>query len=152
MIVLHKKDIEKYINMDERLSAALQMIADGVADTAPFGKTEDSENYYHNTQSYETKVFENTKYESHEYWIDIQYIRAGKERIDVLLDKEDANMYEHNKDNDCIFYAAKENAYASQVYLEPGMMAVFYPEDLHRPCICVDSPEAVEKVVFKVRV
>lgn len=152
MIVLHKKDCEKYIGMDARLDAAFQMIADGTADKAPFGKTEDSENLYHNTQSYETKSFENTKYEAHEYWIDVQYIRAGKERIDVLVSAEGTEEIQHNVEGDCIFFKAGEAAKANQVYLEAGMLAVFYPEDLHRPCICVEEPETVEKVVFKAHV
>ena len=37
MIVLHKKDIANYLDMDARLTAALQMIADGAfADLAAF--------------------------------------------------------------------------------------------------------------------
>lgn len=152
MIVLHKKDIAKYLEMDARLKEALQMIADGAVDHQEVGKVIDSENLYHNVQCYETKPFEKTRYESHELWIDIQYIKAGQERMDVLISGDGAEQTEHNKEKDCIFYQSNGSANANQLYLTAGMLAVFYPEDIHRPCICVDGPETVEKVVFKVRV
>ena len=152
MIVLHKQDIEKYLNMDVRLAEGLRMIMDGIADTQPLGRTDDSQQMYHNVQCYETKILEDTRYESHEKWIDIQYIRDGQERIDVLVTKDGVEIEEHNREADCIFYRGSGEIKGNQLYLTAGMLAVFYPEDLHRPCICVDEPETVEKVVVKVRV
>ena len=152
MIILHKQEIEKYLHLDARLTAGLQLIKDGIADQQPLGRTDDSEQMYHNVQCYETKQFEDTRYESHEKWIDIQYIRSGQERIDVLVSAAGAECTEHNKEADCLFYRTEDGLHGNQLNLKAGMLAVFYPEDLHRPCICVDGPEIVEKVVFKIRV
>ena len=33
-----------------------------------------------------------------------------------------------------------------------GCYAVFFPEDVHRPCCMMDTPEDVKKIVLKVRV
>lgn len=32
-----------------------------------------------------------------------------------------------------------------------GCYAVFFPEDVHRPCCMMDAPEDVKKIVLKVR-
>ena len=33
-----------------------------------------------------------------------------------------------------------------------GCYAIFFPEDVHRPCCMMDAPEDVKKIVLKVRV
>ena len=33
-----------------------------------------------------------------------------------------------------------------------GCFAVFYPQDGHMPCLCVDGPMKVKKVVVKVEI
>ena len=33
-----------------------------------------------------------------------------------------------------------------------SIYAVFFPEDVHRPCCMMDTPEDVKKIVLKVRV
>lgn len=152
MIVLQKKDIDNYLYMDTRLTEGLRMIMDGVVERQKTGRTDDSEQMYHNIQCYKTKPFEETRYESHEYWIDIQYIQAGQERIDVLNSEDGIERAEHNKETDCIFYRTENGVNGNQLYLKAGMLAVFYPEDIHRPCICIDGSETVEKVVFKIRI
>ena len=152
MIVLHKKDIANYLHRDASLTDGLRMIMDGIVDIQAIGRTDDSEQMYHNIQCYKTKSFADTRYESHEEWIDIQYIRFGQERIDVLVSADQAERTEHNEAADCIFYRTEDGVCGNQLYLKAGMLAVFYPEDLHRPCICVDGSETVEKVVFKIRV
>ena len=52
MIILHKREIEKYLHLDARLTEGLQLIKDGIADQQPLGRTDDSEQMYHNVQCY----------------------------------------------------------------------------------------------------
>lgn len=151
MLVFHKKDIQRYLGMDVRLDKALQMIADGVIDTETPGRKDDSDCLYHSVQYYETKLLENTCFEAHEQWIDIQYVRAGQERIDVLLSAEGLVEVECNKEADCKIFREEEAVPGNQICLKAGMLAVFYPEDIHKPCICIDKPNQVEKVVFKIK-
>lgn len=152
MIVLHKKDIPAYLGMDKRLDAALKMLAEGLVDTEAEGRTQDSDCMYHMVQSYDSRPFEACRFEAHEKRIDIQFIRSGAERMDVLVSLDGVEVEEDIPENDCIFYRETGTVHANQLYLKAGMLAVFYPEDLHKPGICVDTPAPVEKVVFKIDV
>jgi len=152
MIVLHKKDIEKYLEMDKRLKKALQMIVAGAVDHAPLGRTDEDENMYYNVQSYETKPFEATCYEAHEVWIDIQYIRKGREWIDVKVTEEGLSVKERNPEKDYILFECGADDCTNRICLEEDMLAVFYPEDIHRPCIGACGAQKVEKIVFKIKV
>jgi YhcH/YjgK/YiaL family protein len=53
---------------------------------------------------------------------------------------------EYNADKDIVFFSAE----TVQLVLETGMFAVFFPQDVHRPCMRIDRPEKVKKVVVKV--
>ena len=152
MLVLHKKDIANYLNMDARLTAALQMIADGAVENDPIGKTVDSDLMYHIVQCYDSKPFEQTKWESHEKYIDIQYIISGLERIDTAIVGDGFSVTNHNLEKDCLSYQTDETASISQLVLSGSTMAILYPEDLHRPQIAVGDPQEVRKIVFKIRV
>jgi len=77
---------------------------------------------------------------------------SGRERIDVLVSRQGLRETEANEEGDIWFYEAEEWIRGHRISLEAGMLAVFYPQDIHRPCICADQPQTVEKVVFKIRV
>lgn len=154
MLVFHKKDIPFYAKMDERLSEALQLIASGELDNEPVGKIVISERLHCLVQEYETKEYSDTKWESHEKYIDIQYVCQGRERMDVWTVSDTLELQEVDQEADCRFYKEKKGAEsekANQICCQDGMMAVFYPSDIHRPCICAGQPEWVKKRVFKIR-
>lgn len=152
MIVLDKKHISKYLGMDARLDAGLKMIAEGLVEKEADGKYIDSDRMYHSIETYQTKAHEVTRWEAHNRYIDIQYLRAGQERIDVLVSREGLKETERNEDADLYFYEEEDMVKGNQVCMKAGMLAVFYPDDVHRPGICLDHAETVEKIVFKIRV
>lgn len=99
-----------------------------------------------------TKPAAEAKAEIHKRNIDIQFLRTGRERIDVAADRggnpvaEDLLVV-----RDALFYASVKNE--SSLYMEPGNFAVLFPEDIHRPgCMAGDQPEDVLKVVVKIPV
>ena len=53
---------------------------------------------------------------------------------------------EYNTDKDIVFFSGE----TTPLILEPGMFAFFFPQDIHRPCMQLDGPEKVKKVVVKV--
>lgn len=94
------------------------------------------------------KPFEETKWESHKKYIDLQYVISGKEKIgEASFENEKVTMpynaakdvasYEINKGK---FYVADSNTF----YL-------FFPSTTHRPNIMVNS-DKVKKLVIKIRV
>lgn len=152
MIVLDKEHISKYLGMDARLDDGLKMIADGLVENQTDGKYVDSDRMYHSIETYQTKAHEDARWEAHDRYIDIQYLRAGQERIDVLVSRAGLKETERNEDADLMFYESEDSVNGNQVYMKAGMLAVFYPDDVHRPGVCLDQTETVEKIVFKIKV
>lgn len=105
---------------------------------------------YAMVQSYSTEAPETKKFESHKQYIDVQYIVSGRELMGWLPVYELETMTTYSEEKDVVFYHPKEGI--SQLVLMPGMFAVFYPADAHRPCCFFDEPEQVRKIVVKVRV
>lgn len=100
-------------------------------------------------QRYESKEKANCRMESHKLYADLQYVYSGREiiyydTVDELTVSEDLTPA---KDN--IFYAAKPDKCG--IMLTSGMFGYYAPQDGHMPGIRVDGPEAVEKIVFKIR-
>jgi biofilm protein TabA len=98
-------------------------------------------------QRYDTIEPAKAFYETHRRYADIQLVLAGRERMDyhVIDGLEERTPY--NPEKDAAFF---EPCPGSQLVLEAGDFAVFFPDDAHAPKIAVDGPEAVLKVVIKV--
>lgn len=95
-----------------------------------------------------TEPFALRKPESHERYIDIQYLLAGQERFGVAFRTGAESMTENSlAERDIAFYATVYDE--NQVILQPGMFAVFFPSDIHRPLAMVEKPEAIRKIVVK---
>jgi YhcH/YjgK/YiaL family protein len=105
---------------------------------------------YANVESYMTRVYDNTRYESHKKYIDIQYMIHGVEEIEVA-DRNDLMIAEpYDSERDVEFYEPKS---AVRCQIADGGFFVFFPEDAHRPCIALDDvPSKVQKMVIKVAV
>lgn len=85
--------------------------------------------------------------ETHIEMIDIQ-IPLSCEETFGFTPLEDLPEKEYNAEKDCTLYGdLKAQSY---ITLAPGMMAIFFPEDGHAPCIA-DQPE-IKKAIFKVKV
>jgi len=98
-------------------------------------------------QVYETRDPATARYEAHRRYADLQYMHAGRERIGLrgLAPTETGEPYDAAKD--IAFYAMAE---ATDLALDAGMVAIFYPEDLHAPGLHWGSPSTVRKTVVKV--
>ena len=101
-------------------------------------------------QEMDTSLAPNSRFEAHELYLDVQYLVSGLERIDYLPQSSEARLLEdHRTERDIAFYATSEPA--SQLILRPGMFAVFYPGELHRPGCAAGAPAKIRKVVLKIR-
>lgn len=101
-------------------------------------------------QEMDTSLAPNSRFEAHERYLDVQYLVSGLERIDYLPQTSEARLLEdHRAERDIAFYATGEPA--SELILRPGMFAVFYPGELHRPGCAVGTPGKIRKVVLKIR-
>ena len=100
-------------------------------------------------QTYETKSLEDAKMEGHKKHIDIQYIHNGSELI-LVTPKERMIKDDTYDDTRDVYFPAVADY--STFRMNTGTGCILYPEDLHAPCIRIDAPAKVEKIVFKVAV
>ena len=85
--------------------------------------------------------------ETHVEMIDIQIPISGAETFGYtpLCDLPD---FEYNAEKDITKYG--DTMAQTYVTVNPGQMAIFFPQDGHAPCI-IDEPE-IKKAIFKVKV
>ena len=58
----------------------------------------------------------------------------------------------YSEEKDIEFLTDDKKRGEHRVYLEPGMAAIFFPEDSHKPSIAQNDPAKVRKMVVKVAV
>ena len=117
----------------------------------PDGRYEiDGENLFYLIQRYTTKPIEQAMVESHQKYIDVQYVVSGKEMIGYAPTAWLEVDTPCDKEADAAFY--KKNNKITHLKLVGGMFCVFYPADAHMPCCQLDGAAEVHKVVVKIRV
>ena len=101
-------------------------------------------------QRYETVPAAQKRWESHEKYIDIQYLAQGHESCGWARAGMLAPACDYDAAKDIRFFA--DDATGTSILLAAGDFVVLMPEDLHRPGCMADAPEPVIKVVLKVKV
>lgn len=87
--------------------------------------------------------------ESHFKFVDIQFLLQGEETLGVARGAAGHEVVEDRADeHDIVFYQDTRNE--SFIHLEPGMFAVFFPQDLHRPCCHSQRESFIRKAVIKI--
>jgi biofilm protein TabA len=91
------------------------------------------------------------KAEAHRKYIDIQYVHSGSEIIGFGLSNSSNEILEDLLDQkDAIFFKTVKDE--MELVLTPGMYAIFFPTDVHRPGCIHRSAAAVRKVVVKIAI
>lgn len=136
-----------YNNNPEHWNMAFEFLKNTDLNNLPEGKQElDGEKLFISVQEYNTKEKPETKYEAHKKYIDIQYIISGEELMGVTtLDKVEP-LGSYNKEKDLAFYSYEEGNYYKAV---PENFFIFFPENVHRPCIKTEKSVPVKKLVVK---
>jgi YhcH/YjgK/YiaL family protein len=111
----------------------------------------DGENIIAKVQGYFTSPAEQRNFENHKLYADIQIMRQGSERQDVVIDEELEPLGPYQEQKDVTKY--KGNDTFSSVVLKPGQFVVYYPDDIHRPnCMIGDDSKKVRKICMKVKI
>lgn len=96
------------------------------------------------------KLIEETKWEAHRKYIDIQYIIVGKEKMGLASISKATAIDEFSESKDVGFYSIPD--FESKYYTaEPGTLFLFFPQDAHRPGIRTDGCDWDKKIVIKVK-
>ena len=93
-----------------------------------------------------TKKREDSSYESHRKYIDLQYLIQGEELIEVSPTHKLSITHNYNEEKDYALY--NNDIHGSSLYMKPGMIAIFFPEDGHMPgLIKTESSKIIKSVV-----
>ncbi len=89
--------------------------------------------------------------EAHRSHADIQLPVSARERYGVALPQADLMATEDLLEScDLAFFPTPANEFFMD--LDPGAFVVFFPGELHRPCVAIHEPESIRKVVVKIHV
>ena len=144
-----KKQLMEEFKMEQKLARALEIIEDLDWETVECGRYDVDDELYYMVQEYETKYPEQARYEAHEKYVDIQYIVKGVERMEFAETSKLKVTEKYNPEKDVKFLEEPKVIDASIV--EAGDYRIFYPEDAHRPGLCVNNtPAKVKKILAKI--
>ncbi|WP_026881530.1 YhcH/YjgK/YiaL family protein [Clostridium akagii] len=139
-----------YTNINSNIKKAFEFLNNNDIKNLKDGKYEiDSDNVFALVQSYITKQDKENKWESHEKYIDIQYIVNGEETIVWSPTNQLAVDQEYSKEKDITFY--KEANHFSKINLKNDYYCIFFPRDAHKPGCIFDKPMNIKKVVIKIK-
>ena len=147
MIIDTLQNLEKYTCLNPLFEKVVQYLKDNRLDTLETGKHPiEGEDLFVNIQAAKGKTPEEAVLETHRIMADIQIPISGEETYGYIpaecLPEAD---YDEAKD------MAKFPGVAAHSFVtcQPGMFAIFFPQDGHAPCI-TEQPE-IRKAIFKVK-
>jgi len=141
---------DKLVNIDKysEIPANIKAFIKGLSKDLQVGRLNISDDDYANVDEYTTKTHDNCKFEAHKKYADIQILLSGTERLDYSTSEGHiTESYDENRD--VMFAEAKETA---SVILDGTNFVMYFPEELHKPQMCVNNPEKIKKIVVKVKI
>jgi YhcH/YjgK/YiaL family protein len=149
MILDKLENAEIYTCISENLRKGFEFLKNTDLQSIEIGRYEiEGKDVFALVSEYDSKKPEDCRLEAHQNYADIQYIVSGKEAIGFVTLKNQEVTLAYNPEKDIVFFSGE----TVPLILEAGMFAVFFPQDVHRPCMQIDGPETVKKVVVKLRV
>ena len=147
MIVDVLDNAHLYYGLNKRLEKAFEYINSVDFMKLPCGRYEiDNDNIYVNVEEYLTKTESRPEY--HKKYIDIQFVVSGEEKIGYCPLSE-VNINEpFNEEKDIGFGSGK----VSYIKMTKDLFMILMPQDAHQPCMAVNDPLKVKKIVVKVKI
>ena len=149
MIIDRLENAALYQQVHPRFAAAFKFLKENDLLNMPVGKVYlEGDDLFVNVLDFQGKEEGEAKMETHKDYIDIQIpingteIMGWKSALDL---KEITHPYQAEKD--VAFFADKA---VNRLVVEPGTMAIFFPEDGHQPGIA--PGQHYRKIIVKVKV
>ncbi len=148
MILDHLTNFCKYENLHSGFAPAFAWIQQTDQESIQPGRYPIiGEDIFALVSEYTTKTASECRPESHRKYIDIQLMVSGKEIIgwEPLENQKPASLYDEKAD--IVFYDGLPAGFE----LMAGCFAVFFPTDIHMPCVESNGTRKVKKIVIKVK-
>jgi len=146
MILDLLENARRYCSLHEGFAKAFEFLSRADLKELPLGRHEiDGDHMYAMVAREPGRRAEDALLETHEKYIDIQFILAG---TDTMGWKPRSRCIQptrgYDETADIEFFADKPDTFLA---VESGAFAIFFPEDAHMPLI---SPQPTHKVVVKI--
>ncbi|MEI7880473.1 MAG: YhcH/YjgK/YiaL family protein [bacterium] len=149
MIIDYIRNASLYQGIDQRIQLAFEYLAGkDFTGVAPGRYDIDGDNVFALVQQYQTKPREKGLWEAHQRYIDVQFVASGVEVMGYAPISQCTVTQPYSLEKDCGFFSGSGDF----VTVRAGMFTVFFPEDVHMPCLISEAPVQVYKVVVKVKV
>ena len=151
MIFASKENLARYKGVSVNMNAAIDyLLKISTKDLQPC-KVDIDSNMYMMVQCYDTRTWEQGKFEAHDRYIDIQFYLSGEEFV-YVEDRSRLNISEpYDTERDVVKFH-DISIPPVKLRMTPGSAVIFFPEDGHKPnCMIDNRPEQVKKIVLKVR-
>ncbi len=153
MILDRLENYELYRSLGHGIATALDYLRRTDFSQMADGRYEiDGDRVYAMVSRYQPKPLTAVSWEAHRQYIDVQYLALGAERMGYASLRDDsAAIGPYDPQKDFVLYDVRGD------YFEvcQGSFAIFAPQDIHAPCLAVETPvqpSEVCKVVVKCRV
>ena len=140
---------KRYSANPERWNKAFHFLATTDLNSKSPGRYElDEKDVFAIVDEYVGKEPEDTRFEAHQVYADIQYVVRGREYIGLMpLDSAEV-VVPYDEEKDIKFLRTNENNYQ---LADSARFFIFFPDDAHRPGTKITSGEKVKKIVVKVK-
>ena len=141
---------QQYEKNKEGWDKAFLFLSDSKLDTlSPCIYVIDGPNVYATITNVPSKEFDQSAWESHRNYIDLQYVIKGKEKIGVAPIGSATVIKPYDAAKDAANYTAEGKYYIAT----PDEFFLFFPGDAHRPNIKVAGYDTIriKKLVIKIR-
>jgi len=149
---INRKELTKYYNSNKaRWDKAFAFLKESdLASMEPKKYILDGDNLFATISEALTKNEEDTKFEAHRKYIDIQHVITGSEQMSITpMAQQKEVLIPYDPAKDLEFLAV--NGTSSYV-ATPDKFFIFFPSDIHRPSVKVGENKMVRKVVVKVKI
>lgn len=147
MIIDKLENLKKYESVNPLFAKVLEFLQQNDLDKLEAGKHEIvGKDLFVNIQMAKGKTPDEAVIETHDKMIDIQIPLSAAETFGYTQ-RDQLPQAEYNAEKDIT--KIPNLAADSYVTCQPGMMAIFFPQDGHAPCIA-GVPE-IKKAIFKVK-
>jgi YhcH/YjgK/YiaL family protein len=149
---INKKEfVVYYFKNKERWDKAFAFLRDSDLTKIAIGRHDiDGDNLFATVSEYMTKNEEDTKFEAHRKYIDIQHVINGAEQMSItpLSDRQE-ELVPYDPAKDVEFMSVNKT---SSYEATPDKVFIFFPSDIHRPSVKIGENKNVRKVVVKVKI
>lgn len=150
MVIDHLTNCKRYEHLHKGITKAFAYLNNTDLNRIEIGKHEiDGKDVFAIVQEYKTLDAADEQMEAHRKYIDVQYVIQGEELVGHAFLGSQLLSKEYSEEEDFLLVPDVPDFFTC---FRAGMFMIFFPTDLHMPCIKVNEAAGVKKVVVKVKI